>query len=90
MDMLIEPHYKLGPARASLFLLSCGLTRRPGISGLHWLLLGLLLISSSRGATNIEAPQLVSRQARGSSIDPAAANLGKRLFFDPRLSGDAT
>jgi cytochrome c peroxidase len=94
IDMLIPPHCKLGPARASLSLLSCSLALRPGISGLRWLLLGLLMISSSRGATNgaknIEAPQLVSRQAQESSIDPAAANLGKRLFFDPRLSGDAT
>ncbi|MFV2069863.1 MAG: cytochrome-c peroxidase, partial [Pirellulales bacterium] len=61
---------------------------------------GLLLGPSARGAPDTEAidtgksdtdgPQLAALCVQASIIDPATASLGKRLFFDPRLSGDAT
>ena len=45
---------------------------------------------SAQGAPDEPGPKLVPLHIQATRTDAALARLGKRLFFDPRLSGDAT
>jgi len=55
----------------------------------------LLSVRSAQAGLNTAVPdkggpQLTALHTPTSPVDPATARLGKRLYFDPRLSGDAT
>ncbi len=50
----------------------------------------LLVVASSVAKAQNEPRPLAVLPSLGKTLDPAQVDLGRQLFFDPRLSGDAT
>ena len=50
----------------------------------------LLVVASSVSTAQNEPRPLAALPSLGKTLEPAQVDLGRQLFFDPRLSGDAT